>query len=61
MTEKVRDGDVILLHDMSDSSVNAALLIIDTLQARGFRFVTVSELAGLRGMEITPGKVYRRF
>ena len=61
VTEKVRDGDVILLHDMSDSSVNAALRIIDILQARGFRFVTVSELAGLRGMEITPGKVYRRF
>ena len=61
VVEKVRDGDVILLHDMSDSSVTAALRIVDQLQARGFRFVTVSELAKIRGMEITPGKVYRRF
>ena len=61
VTEKVRDGDVILLHDMSDSSVNAALRIIDILQGRGFRFVTASELAQLRGTELVPGKVYRRF
>ena len=43
--EAVRPGDIILLHDMSDSSVDAALTIIDTLQARGVEFVTVSELA----------------
>lgn len=57
---KVRDGDVILLHDMSDSSVDAALGIIDELTARGFRFVTVSELAQIREIGIEPGKIYRR-
>ena len=61
VVEKARDGDVILLHDMSDSSVTAALRIIDKLTARGFRFVTVSELAKIKGVTPEPGKVYTNF
>lgn len=57
----VRDGDVILLHDMSDSSVDAALAIVDTLQQRGYRFVTVSQLAQARNVPLVPGKIYTRF
>jgi peptidoglycan/xylan/chitin deacetylase (PgdA/CDA1 family) len=57
----VRDGDIILLHDMSDSSVEAALSIVDELKSQGFTFVTVSELARLKGRTIEPGKVYGRF
>lgn len=56
-----RDGDVILLHDMSDSSVDAALAIIDKLQKQGFRFVTVSELAQARNITLIPGTKYTRF
>lgn len=58
---QARDGDVVLLHDMSDSSVDGALEAIDLLSGQGFRFVTVSALAGLRGCKITPGTVYRSF
>lgn len=61
VVRSVRDGDVILLHDMSDSSVDAALGIIDRLQAQGFRFVTVSELASARNIALLPGKTYTRF
>ena len=57
----VRDGDIILLHDMSDSSVRAALTIVDQLKEQGFRFVTVSELAKLRDVAIRPGTLYTRF
>ena len=57
----VEDGDVILLHDMSMSSVRAALEIVDNLQNQGFRFVTVSELARLREVGIRPGKTYQSF
>ena len=57
----VRDGDVILMHDMSDSSVTAALEIIDRLKTQGFQFVTVSELAELRGVKIRPGETYKSF
>ena len=58
---KAKDGDVILLHDMSDSSVTAALRVIDQLEARGFRFVTVSKLAEIKGVTLEPGKVYTHF
>ena len=61
VVKTVRDGDVILLHDMSDSSVEAALAIVDELKEQGFRFVTVSELARRKGVTIQPGKVYQRF
>ena len=57
----VKDGDIILLHDMSMSSVRAALDIVDALQDRGFRFVTVSEMARLREIRIRPGKTYFSF
>lgn len=58
---QVRSGDVILLHDMSDSSVEAALAIVDKLMAQGFRFVTVSELAQATGTTPQPGVIYCRF
>ncbi len=58
---QVRDGDIILLHDMSDSSVDAALSIIAQLREQGFQFVTVSELAEARGVTLTPGQEYARF
>lgn len=59
--KKIQDGDIILLHDMSASSVQAALDIVDTLQGQGYRFVTVSELAKLRNVSIRPGRMYERF
>lgn len=61
VVSQVRDGDVILLHDLSDSSVDAALSIIDRLQKEGFRFVTVSQLAALRKTALRPGKIYTCF
>ena len=58
---RVRDGDVVLMHDMSDSSVTAALEIVDQLKSQGYELVTVSQLAKLRNVEIKPGKIYQRF
>jgi peptidoglycan/xylan/chitin deacetylase (PgdA/CDA1 family) len=59
--DHVRDGDVILLHDMSDSSVEAALMIVDALQEQGYQFVTASELARAKGVPLIPGTKYSRF
>lgn len=39
-----KDEDIILLHDVYDTSVEAAIQIIDILQEKGFVFVTVEEL-----------------
>ena len=41
---KAEENDIILLHDCYNSSVDAALQIIDILQEKGFEFVTVDEL-----------------
>ena len=59
--KKVKDGDIILLHDMTVSSVRAALDIIDALESQGYEFVTVSQLAKLRDTPIRPGKTYTSF
>lgn len=58
---KASDGDIILLHDMSDSSVEAALHIIDKLKDNGFHFLTVTQLAKKKGYSLSPGQVYSRF
>ena len=41
---EAQENDIILLHDCYDSSIKAALRIIDLLQAEGYEFVTVDEL-----------------
>ena len=57
---EIGDGDIVLFHDMSNVSVDTALELIDTLQAQGYRFVTVSELAKIKGVTLAPGTVYRQ-
>ena len=59
--KNVKDGDIILLHDMTTSSVRAALDIIDTLQKEEFQFVTASELAKIRNVKLVPGQTYTCF
>jgi peptidoglycan/xylan/chitin deacetylase (PgdA/CDA1 family) len=52
--EKTRPGSIIILHVMykaRETSRQALPDVIDGLQARGFRFVTVSELLALRDKE----------
>lgn len=61
VTQQVQSGDVILLHDMTDSSVDAAFAIIDRLQNQGFHFVTVSQLAAIRNITPQPGVSYECF
>ncbi|MGF0065083.1 polysaccharide deacetylase family protein [Lachnospiraceae bacterium SGI.085] len=41
---KCEDNDIILMHDASESSVKAALRIIDILTKKGYEFVTVDQL-----------------
>lgn len=56
-----QDGDIILLHDIYPTSVEAALRVVDELHQRGFLFVTVEELARQRHVELQPGEAYRHF
>lgn len=52
-------NDIVLLHDFFSDSVDAALEIVDTLQAEGYYFVTVEELLALNGITPQPGVMYR--
>lgn len=58
---KVKDGDIILMHDIHSSSVDAALRLIPELQKRGFQLVTVSELAMARDASMQNGGKYYNF
>lgn len=44
VVENVQENDIILLHDIYASSVEAALNIIDVLKEQGYEFVTLDEL-----------------
>ena len=41
---KARENGIILLHDYYETSVEAALEIVDELVAEGYTFVTVDEI-----------------
>ena len=59
--KNVQDGDIILMHDIHSSSVDAAIQLIPMLQQRGFQLVTVSELADARDMSLQNGGQYYGF
>ena len=61
MLDGTGDGDVILLHDMDMSSVEAALALVDELKEQGYHFLTVSQLAMLRLTQLKPGESYEGF
>jgi peptidoglycan/xylan/chitin deacetylase (PgdA/CDA1 family) len=44
VVSKVKENDIILMHDYYPSTVTAALEIVDTLMAQGYEFVTVDEI-----------------
>lgn len=46
--KNIRDGSIVLMHDRYDKSYEATARVIDEIRARGYEFVTVSELLGLR-------------
>lgn len=58
--DHVKDGDIILMHDLYESTAEASETIIPELISRGFQLVTVSELSSYRGGMI-PGKSYSQF
>ena len=44
VVSEAEENDIILMHDSYDSTVKAALRIVDLLQAEGYEFVTADEL-----------------
>jgi len=56
--ERVRDRDIILLHDVYDRSVEATRRLIPALINSGYQLVTVSELMYFSGISLNPGSSY---
>ena len=56
---RVKDGDILLFHDIYDSSVEAAIQIVDALTERGYCFATVEQLLNARNIPINNGSIYR--
>lgn len=55
------DGAIVLMHDIHASTVDAVAGIIDDLRADGYEFLTVSELAEVRGVKMENGVTYGSF
>lgn len=52
------DGNIILMHDIHDSTVEAIKTIIPKLINKGFYLATVSEMFEAKGLTISPGNAY---
>jgi len=57
----VQDGDIVLMHDIHATSLEAAEVLIPTLKDMGYNLVTVSELAAAKGKSIEAQQVYNKF
>ena len=47
--DKVKDGDVVLFHDLYSETYEAIKYMVPILKSRGFQFVTYSELKEIKG------------
>ena len=54
----VKDGDIILMHDIHDSTAEATQILVPKLIDMGFQLVTVSELYESKGESLESGKIY---
>lgn len=57
----VKDGDIVLMHDIYEATVQATIELIPLLQERGYQLVTISEMARARGITLENGAKYYNF
>ncbi len=58
---QVKDGDIILMHELYGATGDASMQLIPELTNRGFQLVTVSEMAAAKGRTLEAGKLYSSF
>ena len=56
--DQVKDGSIVLMHDLYAPSGNIADKLISSLTDQGYKCVTVSELAKAYGYDLEPGSQY---
>lgn len=57
----LKDGDIILMHDIHTQTVDAALQLIPKLEEEGYQLVTVSEMAAAKNKTLENGTAYSDF
>lgn len=55
----VSDGDIVLMHDLYDTTVEATKEVLPILYEQGFQVVSVSELASIKGRTLENNNIYR--
>ena len=56
----IRDGDIILCHDIKDNTPESACQIVRYLEENGYLLLTVDELFAKDGVQLEKKKVYYR-
>ena len=54
----IEDGNIILMHDSYDTSVETVEKVLPYLYSKDIQVVSVSKLAELKGITLEPGKAY---
>ena len=57
----IKDGDIVLMHDVYDTTAEAVEIVVPELIKRGFQLVTVDELAAYKGHELYAHNKYFSF
>ena len=55
---KIKDGDIILMHDIYSATANSLEITIPKLLEQGYQIVTVSELFHYKNIELKNGNIY---
>lgn len=58
---QVKDGDIILMHELYSQTADATERVVPELVNRGFQLVTVSEMAAAKGYGLQAGQIYSAF
>ena len=59
--DNLDDGNIVLMHDTHPTSIDAAVRILKDYSNNGYKFVTISELAALKKVQLIPGGTYFNF
>lgn len=57
--DNVSNGDIVLMHDIYESTAEAVAIVVPELISRGYQLVTVSELYESKGKILEVGNIYK--
>lgn len=58
LLKNIKDGDIVLMHDIHESTVNGFKKALPKLRKKGYELVTVSELYKIKGKKLKDGVMH---